>query len=345
MYEKIVGGELELNLNLLKKQIFNKIRDFGIFSSSGRSALYLILQYLKSYRINKILLPEYLCSSIVSTVSAAGFEYDFYQLNDHLLPVINDIEIKCKNATVLVINYFGLQDLKQVIRSIKGLQNSPIVIEDDVQAFYNYIESRFGSSDYAFTSLRKWFPVPDGGFSYSSYEDLYIPKEYNSFWDIKLSGLVLKGLREELGNIDNIYLKLLAEGEKLIDKDLFAKGCDITKNIFERIDLNRIALVRQRNANIILSGLKDIGIQPLIVPCSGSVPFFIPICLENRDSVRKKLFSKNIFFPVHWPLDGLLLKRGAYLADHELSIVIDQRYGTSDMERIIDVLSDSISQQ
>ena len=41
--------------------------------------------------------------------------------------------------------------------------NNPkiVVIEDDVQAYFECMNSK---ADYSFTSLRKWFPSPDGAF-------------------------------------------------------------------------------------------------------------------------------------------------------------------------------------
>jgi hypothetical protein len=48
--------------------------------------------------------------------------------------------------------------------------------------------------------------------------------------------------------------------------------------------------------------------------------------------------EERIYLPVHWPrLSG----EGycGFLRDHELSLVIDQRYGSKDMHRIAEALA------
>jgi hypothetical protein len=54
------------------------------------------------------------------------------------------------------------------------------------------------------------------------------------------------------------------------------------------------------------------------------------------------MFQKEIFCPVHWPLEGLELQRGRVMAEKELSLIIDQRYGRKEMDEIIAVLKDNL---
>ncbi len=317
----------------------NQLNKYGTYHASGRAALYSILQSLKDRNIKRVLLPDYLCSTIVTTVGSSRLDYDFYRLNESLLPDIVSMESKADESTaILIINYFGMQDLSSSVSAIKKLSEKISVIVDDVQALYSYITPELADIDYSFTSLRKWLPVPDGGLVQSKNNEITTPDNVNSFWVKKLHGLALKSMREHLKGMDEVYLHLLEEGENMIDQSLAARGSEVTEMIFERMDLENVASKRRSNASFILSGLKDIGLEPIIMPRHDSVPFFIPIVLENRDIARKKLFSQNIFSPVHWPLDGLKLERGAFMAAHELSIIIDQRYDTDDMRRILSVL-------
>lgn len=231
-----------------------------------------------------------------------------------------------------------MQDLSSSVSAIKKLSEEIPVIVDNVQALYSYLTPELADIDYSFTSLRKWFPVPDGGLVQSKNNEITTPDNVNSFWIKKLNGLALKSMREDLKGMDEVYLHLLEEGENMIDQSLAARGSEVTEMVFERTNLEDVASKRRSNASLILSGLKDIGLEPIIATRHDSVPFFIPIVLENRDIARKKLFSQNIFCPIHWPLDGLKLERGAFMAAHELSIIIDQRYDIDDMKRILSVL-------
>ena len=84
--------------------------------------------------------------------------------------------------------------------------------------------------------------------------------------------------------------------------------------------------------------MSELGIKPLISVPEDAVPFFVPIYLENRNEVRKRMFQQEVFCPVHWPLDGMKVKCGAKMAAHELSLIVDQRYGQKDMDEIINCL-------
>ena len=53
------------------------------------------------------------------------------------------------------------------------------------------------------------------------------------------------------------------------------------------------------------------------------------------------MFQHNCFCPVHWPLEGMNVKKGAEMAEHELSIIVDQRYTNADMEYILDLIAKS----
>ena len=68
------------------------------------------------------------------------------------------------------------------------------------------------------------------------------------------------------------------------------------------------------------------------------IPLCIPVYWENRDEVRRRMFQHEVFCPVHWPLEGMDVKKGKEMAEHELSLIIDQRYGQKDMELIISLL-------
>ena len=99
---------------------------------------------------------------------------------------------------------------------------------------------------------------------------------------------------------------------------------------------------RLNNAHYLLEELKKIGVNPILPLNEGYVPLFIPITLEKRDVVRKAMFQKEIFCPVHWPLEGFELQRGRIMAEKELSLIIDQRYGRKEMAEIIAVLKDNL---
>ena len=70
---------------------------------------------------------------------------------------------------------------------------------------------------------------------------------------------------------------------------------------------------------------------------------FVPIFITDRDNLRKKFFDNNIFVPKHWPKHSDIINGNNMLYEKELSLICDQRYGTEDMYRQIDVLKQFIN--
>lgn len=305
--------------------------------ASGRAALYQILKYLKDEKgVSRILLPDYLCSSVQVPVKKLELEYEFYPIDD-ALELEKDVFSKLyePNTTVLLINYFGLKDLTKQVSFIRSLDKDAIIIEDDVQAFYEF-KKPLGEVDFKFTSLRKTFAVPDGGLVKTNY---HLPKVElpNTFGQYKAAASLLKSMRE--GNFnDQIYLEMFEKGESVIDSELECGMSQIAEKLYGSLDEERVKVRRLNNAHHMVEQLEKIGIKPLLPLKDGQVPLFIPIILKNRDEVRKRMFQQEVFCPVHWPLEGLELKRGKVMAETELSLIIDQRYGQKEMELIIELL-------
>ena len=140
-------------------------------------------------------------------------------------------------------------------------------------------------------------------------------------------------------------MDLYHKGEVKIDDDYLTDMTQLSKDILADMDWNRWAVLRKRNAETILGGLKTLGIEPVLPVGDAFVPLFIPIRIENRDKVRKAMFANKVFLPVHWPVEDKYrkqLRRGADMGAHELSIIIDQRYSIQDMKRILSILESNI---
>ena len=309
--------------------------------SSGRAALFQILKFLKQEKgISHVLLPDYLCSSVLVPIKDLGLAYSFYPIDEQLELVEPEFsKLYIKGSVVLLINYFGLKDLSGQIKSIRRIDENAIIIEDDVQAYYEFKKPLDGV-DFQFTSLRKTFAVPDGGLVKTRHR---LPKVTtpNTFGQYKAAAAFLKSMRE--GNFnDQIYLELFEKGESLIDSEQKCGMSQIAEKLYSFMNEDHVKVRRLNNARYLVDELKKIGIEPLL-PLKDFVPLFVPIILKNRDKIRKNMFQKEIYCPVHWPLDGMEIKRGEQMAKEELSLIIDQRYGRREMDEIISVLKDTIN--
>lgn len=214
---------------------------------------------------------------------------------------------------------------------------------DNVQA--PFLIEKPTLADVSFTSFRKAYPVPDGGMVQKKELDLPSYHDAAKFSQYKIAASYLKEKRTCGYYDDDIYLDLYHRGEESIDDNYDTAPSDYTLRVFGNLDIRGIADLRKRNTSYIMSGLSKIGLKPCIDISGNDVPLFVPILLNDRDKVRKAMFSNNIFLPVHWPVEERMkkdLKRGLYMSQHELSIIIDHRYSISDMDRILKVLEDNV---
>ena len=340
---EIIGGEFDVDLQSLKYSHSGNVCLDGLYKySSGRSALYhILLDVKKRNNISKILLPDYLCSSVVIAAKKVGVEVVFYPLNDKLeLDEKHFANLYEEECAVLLINYFGLQNLQIQVAYVRSLNKDAVIIEDDVQGFYEFQKELIGV-DYKFTSLRKTFACPDGGLVKT--ENL-LPEvnTVNKFHQYKLAGSILKSLRKPEYYDDAVYLSMFEKGESMIDDEIAEGVSDMAVDIITKTDIDQLAYIRKRNAKFICDGLEALGLKTIIPVAEDKTPLFVPIYLEDRNKVRKYMFQHNCFCPVHWPLEGMNVKKGVQMAEHELSIIVDQRYTNADMEYILDLIAKSI---
>jgi len=345
MIQNKIGGDFEIEPSLL---INNKLefKPKGYLFSSGRIALHVILGFLKNEKnINEILLPDYLCESIIKTAENNNLKISFYKLDHSFNPDKNCFPLSLTNKAILVINYFGLIDIHDTISFIKkNTRDCPIIL-DEVQALSEiYNES---NADFTFASFRKFLPVPDGGWLVSNDERFTFDGSFKhaNFYQEKLAGGILKYYAKSVQLEDHIYLKHFEEGEKMLDNyNDITTISEISEIILSNLEGKLDNYFKQRliNANFILEGLKRLEI-PTLFPINiiSGAPLVIPIILKNREIVRKKFFENKIFLPIHWPVPSTYresLLTGKAVEKTELSIVVDHRYSPDDLQRILDIL-------
>lgn len=340
----MIGGEFEIDVQQ-HYQIRNAEPEGVVTYASGRSALYNILAYLKEKsEIQSVLFPDYLCESVYQMAEKNQIGVEFYALDEQLNPDLRDIEYKYDaTKAVLIINYFGLKECDAMVDRLRSIHQEMVIILDNVQAPYEMLKET--DADYTFSSFRKAFPVADGSWVISKKHTLPQFERVNEFAQYKIAASYLKVIRDKHLFNDEVYLELFHKGEVKIDDDYQTDMTQLSKDILANMEWNRWAILRKRNALTIIEGLKELGISPIIPLQENKVPLFIPIRIENRDKVRKAMFANNIFLPVHWPVeDGYKsrMKRGCDLAQHELSIIVDQRYSMSDMKSILTILEKNI---
>lgn len=335
----VIGGEFEISFDNIINKVPIKDNIFiskNVLYSTGRGALYYILQDIKKNNplFRTILLPDFLCSSIIDTVEAVNFSIEYYHIKENLYPDLNNLLTNLHdNKVLLLIDYFSLINLEPYIKEIKNVSKACIIF-DKVQSLFSIKEKSL--ADYCFTSFRKWFAVPDGAIIESQIFKYIKAPINNSFVNYKISGSVLKDLRNNLFDCDDIYLSLFKQGEEILNQNYLGLISDLTKNLLNNIDLDEIKAKRMKNYKYLYDNVINLGYKTLAWE-GNSTPLFLPIFIKDRNLLREAFFKEKIYTPIHWT-KSTKVDSVQILYNTELSLIIDQRYSISDMNRIIEVL-------
>ncbi len=333
---KKIGGEFEIDWILLKGVSEHFSYNDGIVFSSGRSALLAILRNIAKTNPAIIHVPYYICPSVVKACTYACFKVLFYELDDNFLLPIEYLENIKSRESLLTVNYFGFVNDNKIIEVIKQARPDIITISDQTQSFWTYNKSL---ADYAFTSLRKHFPVPDGAFVHSktAFSKEYVGIPVNSFYPLKLLGSILKWQQQD----DNIYLNLFAEGEAIIDREYdVTQASKIGQFLFKKLNLEVIKRQRKENMRIIYEIGNEIEFPFIFDYNEEVIPLSVPVLLDGRDFIRRKMMEKNVFLPIHWPIYEFNSRSNIArkMAFKSMSLIVDQRYGVFEMKYQIKIL-------
>ena len=299
---------------------------------SGRTALrFIVNDITKSKNVHKVLLPSYCCDSMILPFVESGLDVQFYKLypDGIAYPDHNDADI------VLLIDFFGcvLDENAEIARREK--QAGKTIIYDATHKI-DANAAVEAWSDYTFCSYRKWF--------YCNFAK--VTKHHGAFSAPQptISNDHYVRLRDEAASEKKKYLS----GEPA-DKDVFLSKFGAAEQLLETdyegyagipvtIDFDEIISKRKENASFLLGELQkipQIGLWRNEVK-SCDTPMFVPILVEPnmRDELRSYLISQKICCPIHWP-NSPYHKEHHELFDRELSLICDQRYDISDMQRLV----------
>lgn len=311
---KRIGGEFE----------FGQDGIFYCFTDSGRSSLRLILRSGLSRK--KFLVPNFICKIILDILDQENVDYSFYNINEDLS--IDKGSLKAKDFDVLyVIDYFGQR--QEGLDAITGA--SKILIEDAV--FLPEVKKPKGIKNWiGFNSLRKILPLADGSLIQSTVKlnENLIHKAQAPFVDYKYKAKAIKyEFINENRHKEKDYLRLFKKGEVMIDQQALIYMAS-AKSLYSMIDFFKKARIekeiRDDNYYTISKLLKKYSI--------GLHSEFYSFCILRSavgDRLRKFLFKKKVFLPVHWPENG---KVQNILYRELISIPVDSRYNKQDMKHI-----------
>lgn len=309
------------------------------FLMSGRTAIDFVLKDLEEKIDNKkVYLPNYICNSIIQPFIDNNYELCFYNVD--LISKRFDIDVNKECGIFYAMNYFGYKDFNMDNYINEFSKKNTIIIEDITHRLL--CEKNFCTySDYLICSLRKWFPIISGGLAVNvknKFTAKYkLIENDNNFLNMKKEAMVQKKeYIERKINQKDIYLKLFKDSNRMFEDYALKDIDEYSMNFLKKIDIDEIKNTRKRNVMIIEQLIKKSNkIKPICLMKDEDIPIFVPIFIENRDSVIKKLYNESIYCPIHWPKNDYAYNN---IIENEISLICDQRYNIKDIRKYIELL-------
>jgi len=345
-----VGGEFYYDDRFTLDQPVTPQED-ALFLNGGKACLMLICDFLRDHGTRHLLLPDYLCPTILDTLDTCGLSYDFYVINSDFSVNTHSLTQQLKeNQAIYFINYFGFQPDRTVRAFLQDLQlNGLYLIEDNAQA--GFASRSIG--DFVFNSMRKLCPY-DGGYLKTSQNLRPYLQAYQGRKNRRLP-LIRQyrvGLREYLFSDRGDYEALdalYARAEAVYANDTVVLGDEGEHQQIERLDWPAIKQARRKNY---LALLKSIAENQLITPIfprlqRDNMPLGLPVYVRDglRDALNEYLGEHDIGLTIHWEgieTDPRLQSRtrAKKMASSILTLTIDQYTNADQLQYLAKKLID-----
>ncbi len=305
----------------------------------GRHALVALLRSLPPGP-RRLWVPSYFCFD-VSDYWGSFIEVVTYRDDPrHEEPEWSTLRPEATDV-VVAVNYFGVRSCKSW-RSWRD--RNPCVLVDDHSHDPVSGWALKSAADYAFASLRKTLPIPDGSILWSP-RGLPLPAAGNSdsaAVALKLAAMLWK--REYLlggatPEAKATYRAWQQEGERAFDESPVSCASNLSRKYLGYGVPAKWRKRRVSNTKFLLSKLHaNSQFRPVFsdwprgaAPLGAVLEFDSP---EQRNAARQRLQEHGIYCPIHWPATKASDPAARDLAGRLLTIPTDQRYTRRDMEKI-----------
>lgn len=300
---------------------------------SGRDTLKAIA---REYKESVALLPALACDSMVHPFELYGHKVQYYKLNEDYSIDLDSIEIGDGVHLFLYADYFGRPAISDESLEKLREQGDIIFIEDRT---HNLIWDRLYSfqPDYIIASLRKWLPIPDGGFLWGK-----ITKSLGNDTFFSTKRLKAQCMRHEFlccgdEKIKNEYRKIFSTVSTLIDDDEPSAMSAYAYALAKNTDWDKVRSIRRDNAEALSYILSTSPYIRLIQKETGMSDLYVPFTVQNRDEVQRRLSAEGVFNTIIWPLmdeQKSVCSVAKFTEENMLAAPCDQRYSKEDMKTI-----------
>jgi len=338
---KIIGGMFGLESpipvdNLADVELPRFLTSPHIKLATGRSAFSLLNSLLSP---KNVWLPAYLCGVVMGAFPARQTRIKFYPIDENLQVTDDSWLTEVAGGDMVVfIDYFGFNLWSEYGAEVR--RRGAWVVEDACQALLN--KQFCEHSHYVVFSPRKFVGVPDGGILLAQGDaklpEVNLPTPPTEWWLAAFTASQLRAEFDRHGG-ERKWFELFRKSDPSGPLQP-VRMSELSQWLLPRLDWSEICIRRRENYLHLASQLGSVAMFPDLP--AGIVPIGFPIKLKQRDEIRQRLFSHEIYPPVHWPVAGVVPAH--FAASHRLNEVImtlpcDQRCQKTDLERMISLLA------
>ena len=306
-----IGGYFELEENH-GKDYYDEMYHFNL----ARTAIVSLLGALKC---KKVLLPYYLCDSVILAIRAAECDIRFYNIARNFKP--DSKTFVEEDEYILIVNYYGQLSNEDVI-DLKDRFGR--IILDNTHSYY---QKPIQSVPTVY-SCRKFFGLPDGAIL--SYDGV-LPEMKKDRSFTRMSHIL--GRYED--DASSHYGEML-DTAKSFYYDQPMEMSRLTRNLLNGIDYDAIGVKRKNNY---LRLAEKLDKHNKIRFHLHDVPMCYPFYMDDGPSARKELAKHRIYVPAYWGnvMDENPKESIEYdYAKNILPLPCDQRYSSEDMDAVIE---------
>ena len=366
----LIGGMFDVDLKLLLANVqskgfslrcdINNNYTRKIYTNNGRTAtVYAFLHGMKLPADAEVLVPEYNCVSIINALESVPIKFSFYKIKKGLIIDTDSLKqtISDKTKVIYIIHYFGIPQPSEVVKEILKIakEKNLYIVEDLTQTLFSKEDGRIGFGDYLVSSMRKWYPMTDGGIIAAKnnvpFEIVPLKDAYDEavFTQMYLS-LARMYYREGIVEDIDAYIKLEKKANSARYKDFSPRYMTwLSTEILNKSNQEEIIRTRRQNYLYLYEHLKEITGISILENASDKdgkyVPFGFIVIIEDRERFRNWLSKHCIVGEIQWILPTQYYTPSIYaqyMSDHSLMIHCDQRYSEKEMSYIVCVIKEYI---
>ena len=309
------------------------------YVESGRQALTIVEAELRRRGHTHLYVPSLFCDSMIEPFVDNSWRVTALPVDNNLAVQPADLTELAKDGVLLHAPYYGRQDSPAMLETLEKLRRRgvPVVVDETHRVFAGPSHV----ADFRVASLRKLFPLYDGGYvtGVPSPADLSADASSTGVPALRRAAMQAKSAALAAGDGSRAHLQLFSGVEHATEIGTRPRRMSAeSAALLRALDMAKIRRRRQLNAVALTDALgRSDHYRVTNPPTQDLLPSHLVLETDDPARLRGFLTDEQIYCPLHWPVSELL--RGPLNWPRRyLSLPIDHRYDDRDMARMGDAV-------